>query len=370
MGEKHLHIISFNVPYPADYGGVIDVFFRIVALHDAGIKIHLHCFQYGRQKADELNQYCETVTYYHRSMSIVNQFTLTPFIVRSRASRQLLHNLVKDDYPILFEGLHCCYYLDHQKLRDRIKIVRCHNIEHNYYLSQAKRLHSITLNGYFKFEAYKLKRFERILHHANYIAAISEADEHYFDHEYGKTFLMRPCHPSTRISIKPRKGDYLLYHGDLSTQENIESVNFILKEIAAALLFKFIIAGKMPSAELISTADKLGNVEVIPNPTDVELQQLIGNAQINILPTFQATGFKLKLLNALFNGRYCLVSPEMVTGTGLDEACEIASNAKEFCQKINRLYGKEFSAAEIEKRKALLEKFTNNAVISNLVELL
>ena len=27
--DYHLHIIAFDVPYPANYGGVIDVFFII-----------------------------------------------------------------------------------------------------------------------------------------------------------------------------------------------------------------------------------------------------------------------------------------------------------------------------------------------------
>ena len=28
----HLHIVSFNVPLPADYGGIIDVFYRLKSL--------------------------------------------------------------------------------------------------------------------------------------------------------------------------------------------------------------------------------------------------------------------------------------------------------------------------------------------------
>ncbi|HMX05330.1 MAG TPA: hypothetical protein PKE14_11715, partial [Chitinophagales bacterium] len=66
MKSKHLHIISFNVPYPPDYGGVIDVFNKIKALHAEGIKIHLHCFEYGRNEAPELNAFCEHVYYYPR----------------------------------------------------------------------------------------------------------------------------------------------------------------------------------------------------------------------------------------------------------------------------------------------------------------
>ena len=52
--DKHLHIISFDVPWPADYGGVIDVFYKVKALHDIGVKVHLHCFTYGRQSQDEV----------------------------------------------------------------------------------------------------------------------------------------------------------------------------------------------------------------------------------------------------------------------------------------------------------------------------
>ncbi len=28
---EHIHLISFDVPFPADYGGVIDVFYKIKA---------------------------------------------------------------------------------------------------------------------------------------------------------------------------------------------------------------------------------------------------------------------------------------------------------------------------------------------------
>ncbi|MEP7128815.1 MAG: mannosyltransferase, partial [Chitinophagales bacterium] len=64
-----LHIISFNVPYPPDYGGVMDVFYKIKALHDSGIKIKLHCFEYGRKESDVLNQLCDEVFYYKREHS-------------------------------------------------------------------------------------------------------------------------------------------------------------------------------------------------------------------------------------------------------------------------------------------------------------
>ena len=61
--KVHLHIVTFNVPWPADYGGVIDVYYRIVALAKTGVKIHLHCYTYGREEAKELEQWCSATSW-------------------------------------------------------------------------------------------------------------------------------------------------------------------------------------------------------------------------------------------------------------------------------------------------------------------
>ena len=82
--DKHLHIVSFNVPYPPDYGGVIDVFYKIKALKEAGVQIHLHCYEYGREAAPELDTLCKSVNYYHREKRLRDLSSLKPFIVKSR----------------------------------------------------------------------------------------------------------------------------------------------------------------------------------------------------------------------------------------------------------------------------------------------
>ena len=41
---KHLHIIAFDIPLPANYGGAIDIF-NLKALHEQGVYA-LHCFDY------------------------------------------------------------------------------------------------------------------------------------------------------------------------------------------------------------------------------------------------------------------------------------------------------------------------------------
>ena len=132
MDEKHLHIVCLDVPYPVDYGGVFDLFFKIKYLHAEGVKIHLHCFDYGRGRQPELDKYCEEVNYYCRIGGHKSFSNSLPYIVASRANPQLLKNLKKDDYPVLMEGMHCTYFLQNGSLQNRKTFVRLHNVEYQY----------------------------------------------------------------------------------------------------------------------------------------------------------------------------------------------------------------------------------------------
>ena len=127
MINKQLHIISFDVPLPADYGGVIDVFNKIRHLHRLGIEIILHCFTYGRKENKELNDFCKEVYYYPRSTAILKTLSHEPYIVTTRKNTDLLQRLLADHHPILFEGLHTTHLLSHPLLKDRVKVVRAHN---------------------------------------------------------------------------------------------------------------------------------------------------------------------------------------------------------------------------------------------------
>ena len=92
--EKHLHIIALNVPYPADYGGVYDLFYKLPALQNEGVKIHLHCFVKDRDEQPELNKYCEEVFYYKRDLSAKKLFSKLPYIVASRYDEELTQRLL------------------------------------------------------------------------------------------------------------------------------------------------------------------------------------------------------------------------------------------------------------------------------------
>ena len=41
-----LHVVSFQVPFPPDYGGLIDVYYKLKALKEAGCSVVLHTYRY------------------------------------------------------------------------------------------------------------------------------------------------------------------------------------------------------------------------------------------------------------------------------------------------------------------------------------
>ena len=369
--EKHLHIVSFDIPSPPSYGGVIDVFFKIKALKSEGVKVHLHCFEYGRAHAAELNQSCESVNYYKRKTGFNYFFSSFPYIVVTRSSEELMKDLLKDGHPILFEGLHCCYHLNDDRLKNRKKIVRTHNIEHDYYENLAKVERSFFKRMYFKREAKKLRTFENVLAKADHIIAISPADAKQLGARYKNVSNVMAFHPDENVSVKEGRGEFALYHGNLAIGENNEAALFLINNVFNGVSVPLIIAGNNPSVELINAAKQNKNITIKSDIPTQEIYDLIKNAQINILPTFQATGIKLKLLAALFIGRHCIVNSPMVANTGLENLCSVKDSPEEMKDELVLLFEKPFDQAEIKSREEILMKgFSNQENVKKIVKLL
>jgi len=371
MPDKHLHIVSFSIPFPANYGGVIDVFYKLKALHKSGIKIHLHCFQYDRSETAELNTYCESVQYYPRKTGLSAQLSLKPYIIESRKSDDLLRNLVSDTYPILFEGLHSCYYLTHSALKGRTLIYRESNIEHDYYFNLFKSEKNLGRKAFFLIESIKLRFYQQKLKHATSMLVVSQTDREYLSKLFPDNYViyLPSFHGNNEVRSLPGKGDYVLYHGNLSVGENALAAEYLVKEVFNDLPVAFKIAGLNPTDSLKDLVASYKNMELIANPPQTQMEALIQNAQINILVTFQATGLKLKLLNTLYNGRWMLVNQEMLAGTGLESLCEIACDATEMKKKMISLFETEFDHTQLLARNALLqERFSDEANARKLIQ--
>lgn len=358
LEDKGIHLISFDVPYPPAYGGTMDVFFKLYALHQAGIPVILHCFQYRRQAAPELKFYAKKIHYYPRIAMWKSVWSRQPAIIQSRANPELLKNLLVNDWPILFEGEHCCAFLGHKLLKERIRWVRIHNIESDYYRNLARLSTSFWKKIYYLIESFKLFNFEPDLKKATGLFSISESEIPALQKWNSNVIHLGPFHGKSIKGMPEGLGSYLLYHGNLAVEENENAAIWLLKNVTSE--FPLVIAGANPGNAIQGAITSRRNTRLVTNPESSEMENLIENAQIIILPTFQSTGVKLKLVHSLYSGRHVLANSAMVNGSNLGHLCHIFENQGELNQKIADLINQPISSEIWKNRKLELEALSDS----------
>lgn len=360
--------MSFNIPSPPNYGGVIDVFYKLIALKEVGIEVILHCFEYGRNHDPSLKKLCKRVHYYPRKTGLAMQLSFIPYIVNTRLSKELIVNLNKDNYPILLEGLHTCSVLDQAEINPIRIWIRSHNIESDYYYNLALSSKSPFLKLYFFTEMVRLKMFEKIHAKAKGVFAISYLDANSLRTLNPNTYLVAPFHPNLDVVSVIGSGNYVLYHGDLSTEENLKALEFLVKQVDIPAALPFIVAGRNPTNRVMKLVANHSNITLVANPDINVMNQLVRDAHIHLLPTFQATGVKLKLLNVLYQGRHCIVSPLMVKGTLLDDLVIIGEDAEEFSRLISETMLIPFTSSMVSKRRIVLTQHYSNVENANVIK--
>lgn len=351
--EKKIHVVAFQNPFPPTYGGVMDVYYKLRELRRAGAYIVLHAFVYGSRTAmlPELADVADEVYFYRRHTGLLSFFSHKPYITRSRRSSQLVRRLAADDAPVIFEGLHCCDAIDHPALAGRIKVLRAHNVEHDYYAALAAREKNLLKRIYFKLEARRLRRFEpRAVAAASVVAAVSEADTAAFRSAYPDVVtIFAPCFFNAdrpaEVAVRRR---FVLYHGNLSVSENIDAALRIITRISPLLPDeKFVIAGFSPDTSIMKSASGHPNVEVVDSPSPQQMDSLIRTAQVNLLITGMTTGIKLKLLGSLAAASLIVVNSAMIAGTSLGSVCRVADTDEQIADAIASALDELFEGREL-----------------------
>lgn len=360
--EKHLHIIAFDIPYPVNNGRAMDIFHCISALQSVGIQIHLHCFRNEKIEQKSLHAYCASVHYYDGNHGHKGFSTSLPFIVSSRKSEQLFQNLLKDNYPILMEDIHCTYLLNDERFSSRKCFVRLHYVGFDYYSALQKSASSFLKKLYYWNESRLLKKYEkRIALKATFIV-VKHADKVTYQKEFTcpLIFEIDPFISFQEVKSAEGMGSYCFFHGDLSIDANEQAAIWLIKKVFNEIKVPLVISGRNPSNKLIELSHLNNHTCIVPNPNERELQDMIVKAHIQLVPSFIDTGLKIKLLNALYNGKHCVANDIAVAGSGLESACHIGSNANAFKEIIVQLYHQPFTVDEIGLReKLLLTRFDN-----------
>ena len=250
--SKHVHIVAFDIPYPDDYGGVIEIYHTLKTLQALGWHIHLHCFAYGRAHAPELESICHAVHYYPRLTGHQGFSLQWPYIVSSRKNEALLQRLLQDNHPILLEGIHCTWPLTDDRFQHRKILVRAHNVESIYYRMLARHSSHLLKKLYYTWESRQLRYYEEKIAASAHLLTMTQEDQNYFRQKFGAS----PCerlpafHPYSQVTAQIGTGMYCLYQGNLAIPENEKAALFLLQHVFNTLKIPFVIAGRSPSKKL------------------------------------------------------------------------------------------------------------------------
>ena len=193
------------------------------------------------------------------------------------------------------------------------------------------------------------------------MACLAITDIHLLKERYHFSSLhFIPCFiPWQEIRSPEGKGQYCLYHGNLGVAENEAAAAWLISKVFSKMDLPLVIAGKGISKFLEAMSGKYTHIRIEKDPSMEKLDQLVRDAQVHVLPSFNCTGVKLKLLHALMEGRHCLTNEEGVQGSGIENMVAKAGSAEEFRALCRQLFDKPFTLSDKKNRQEILTVYNN-----------
>jgi hypothetical protein len=326
----------------------------VVALKDCGVSVRLHCFIYGVFDPQPiLKEVAAEVNYYPR---VVWQALLPkgqPYIVASRKIPALLENLVKDQLPVLFEGIHTTAFVPY--LKSRKLFLRAHNVEHLYYEELARHTRGFRSLIYQR-ESLLLKDYEsKMAKSFDMVFPISPTDADWFAGKGVQTRLLPPFHGLQKVDILPGKGTYILYQGDLSLGINQEALLDLLYKLQSRSDIPIIAAGRAGNKNFEEKLSRFSNLKREPDVSQEKMIELIRHAQLILVHSLHGSGMKLKIFPALFHGRFVGATENSRTNTSLDATIHFYT-PDQTIHVVQRLWDKEFTLNDIQARTEVLHQ--------------
>jgi hypothetical protein len=170
--------------------------------------------------------------------------------------------------------------------------------------------------------------------------------------------LLRPFHQFSEVSISPGEGDYILMLGDMSIEDNYSSM-YNLALICSELGLPLKIAGRSPSTTDRQALEDLTNIDLYFDVPEDEMTILMQDAQIHVIHSSITSGFKLKLIAALFTARH-IVARKVLVSKLLRDVVSTYSDVSEVGPILQALMVRPIGREDIARRKSVvLPRFSN-----------
>ena len=205
---------------------------------------------------------------------------------------------------------------------------------------RSKKIHYLSILYYFEYKLF-LKFENKISRIADSILLISQKDKQIYKKKFKKVY----CVPHIKkinnsiVKYKNRNKNSFCFSGNLSYEENIISITFIIKKILPILRkysqnYKLHIIGSNPSNKLQKLLIK-NEIKVILNPKNILYE--ISKYKLAIAPKTIPFGVISKIPECISVGTPILTTKENISNSSIENYNEnlLAETADEFAMKIH-----------------------------------
>lgn len=341
--EMNIVWISPECPYPANTGGRIGIWKRIINMSEND-NIYFYCIidnEEEQKYADEIKRYCKEVHFYNRQKgfaSLIKSIT-EPYPAVTRWNKKMSLDIEEKcrtneiDYVIVDFPQMLGVLSDEVKSKNRI-ILNQHNIEFKAMRNIANEIHNPVKTLVYKVVSSQLKKYESNIYKKDYIELytfVSTEDKAFFEKEYNKsnTYLV-PVGTDLKFAENVKESHEISFIGKMSYPANEAAAIWFLENAWNQVLMKcpdakLHLVGKEPTEELITTASKYKNVNVTGMVESVD--EYYECSQLIIIPLLTGGGVKVKLLEALGHGSIVVTTRKGIEGTDfLDQEHVIERN--------------------------------------------
>ncbi len=344
---KKILIVTGDFVYPPNHGGRVDVWNRILVLHEMGFWIHLICTVKKRPEPAHIKiveDKVQRLSFALRKNRAIDMIYGQPLQMVSRKS--LESTKLEDKYDfLLLEGTYVYRILSNSGLHADIFMLRMHNNESVYFSSLANAEHSLLRKFYYWVEAKKFRRIDRkIIQKVPNILFISHSEKEYYEKRYESIHgCFLPASVQLNFKKRARNNHTALLIASFFMENNREAIRFYLEKIHPLIKipdYQIIIAGNSRKSSidwLIRLTSPYKNVRIYDSPENLQPLYEISSVFINSM--LNGAGVKLKTINAIVEGLPVISTTVGNEGTGLHPEIEIlvADDAKDISRKIEQL---------------------------------
>ena len=152
-------------------------------------------------------------------------------------------------------------------------------------------------------------------------------------------------HGNETFQSLSEKGVFALYHGDLRASDNCKAVDFLI-EVFKEIDYPFVIASGSREDWVKAKIKNHPHIQFVKLKDFNHLKNLFEKAHLNIAWSFQESGTKLKVINALFNSRFSIINENVIDDEKISGLCVQVSNKSELIKAINYLKNHPFLASK------------------------